>query len=124
MQQSEDKTRPHPAGNLLEAAAGLYGVSKLFDSLWGGNLVRALTNASFEVPRGEVFGILGPSGSGKSTALKILAGKLRATEGKAEVFGRSPRSAAVKPRVGYLPEGAKASGEGTAKGSSVRANGR
>ncbi len=94
-----------PSRNSLPGVvAGLYGVSKVFDSLWGGNLVRALTGVTLEVRRGEVFGLLGPPGSGKSTALRILAGRLRAMEGRAEVFGRSPRSGSVRARVGYLPE--------------------
>ncbi len=95
-------------------AAGLYDVCKFYDSLWGGNFVRALNKVTFEVRRGEVFGFLGPAGSGKSTAIKILAGKLRAMEGRAEVFGRSPRSGAARNRIGYLPERAKASA-GTAR---------
>lgn len=68
--------------------------------------VRALTNVSLEIRRGEIFGILGPKGSGKSTALKILSGNMSASEGKAKVFGRSPRRRSVKSRIGYLPQGA------------------
>ncbi|HEY2082086.1 MAG TPA: ATP-binding cassette domain-containing protein, partial [Verrucomicrobiae bacterium] len=52
--------------------------------------------------RREVVGVLGARGAGKSTILKILAGRLRPTEGNVKVFGRSPRGAA-KARVGYLP---------------------
>jgi ABC-type Na+ transport system ATPase subunit NatA len=63
-----------------------------------------LANATFDVRRGEVFGLLGPPGAGKSTMLKILAGKLRPTEGKVEVFGRSPRRGCIKARIGYLAE--------------------
>ena len=65
---------------------------------------QALTNVTFEVRRGEVFGLLGPSGSGKSTALRILAGRLSPSEGKARVFGRSPRWPSTRARVGYLPQ--------------------
>jgi hypothetical protein len=36
--------------------------------------------------------------------LRILAGKLRPTEGKVEVFGRSPRRGSIKARIGYLAE--------------------
>jgi ABC-2 type transport system ATP-binding protein len=83
-----------------EVVAAMNGVSKFFDSYQ----VRALMEIHFEVRRGEVFGLLGPEGSGKSTALKILAGRLRPTEGRATVFGRSPRRAAIKVRIGYLPQ--------------------
>ena len=77
------------------------GVSRYFDTP---RFVRALTDVSFEVRRGEVFGLLGPSGSGKSTTIRILAGRLSPSEGKARVFGRSPRRHSARMRVGYLPQ--------------------
>jgi fluoroquinolone transport system ATP-binding protein len=48
----------------------------------------AVTDVSFEVGRGEIFGLLGPSGAGKSTIQKVLIGLLRKYAGKVEVFGR------------------------------------
>jgi len=50
--------------------------------------VKALDGISFEVQRGEVFGLLGHNGAGKSTTLRILTGRARATSGQAEVLGR------------------------------------
>jgi len=79
-------------------AALLRGVSMYFRDF----SVCALNAASFEVGRGEFFGLVGPAGAGKSTALKILAGRLRPTYGSVKVFGRSPRWAATKARVGYV----------------------
>ena len=116
MQQPEAKNSPQFNPGQLEVVAGLYNVSKFFDSFWGGNLARALTRVTFEVRRGEILGLLGPAGAGKTTAIRILAGKLRAMEGKAEVFGRSPRSGAVKARVGHLPARERASTGAAAKG--------
>ncbi|HEY5137317.1 MAG TPA: ABC transporter ATP-binding protein [Candidatus Nanopelagicales bacterium] len=48
----------------------------------------ALKDASFEVPRGTTFGLVGHNGSGKSTALKVIAGIYRPTSGDVMVDGR------------------------------------
>ncbi len=48
---------------------------------------RALDHVSFEVKRGEAFGLVGTNGSGKSTMLKIIAGVLEASEGACSVTG-------------------------------------
>lgn len=48
----------------------------------------ALDKVSFEVKKGESFGIIGRNGSGKSTMLQILAGILKATSGEVTVRGR------------------------------------
>ncbi len=48
---------------------------------------RALDHVSFEVRRGEAFGLVGTNGSGKSTMLKIIAGVLEASEGECRVTG-------------------------------------
>jgi ABC-type polysaccharide/polyol phosphate transport system ATPase subunit len=47
----------------------------------------ALTDVSFTVARGEVFGIVGLNGSGKSTLLKVVSGILKPTAGSSRVYG-------------------------------------
>ncbi|MCC7376664.1 MAG: ABC transporter ATP-binding protein [Verrucomicrobiales bacterium] len=87
-----------------DAIVRVSGLSKVFKDFWGRPKARAVDNVSFEVRRGEVFGLLGPNGSGKSTTVKLLLGLLYPTKGVVEVFGRSPRHVATKARIGYLPE--------------------
>lgn len=48
---------------------------------------KALDGVSFQVRKGDVFGIVGTNGSGKSTLLKIIAGVLEPTKGKCEING-------------------------------------
>ena len=47
----------------------------------------AVKNASFEIPKGEVFGFLGPSGAGKSTTQGVLTGLLQLQKGNVRVAG-------------------------------------
>jgi len=79
-------------------------LTKVFRDFWHRPKVRAVNDISFEVRRGEVFGLLGPNGSGKSTTLKMILGLLHPTSGNLEVLGRSPRDVPTKARIGYVPE--------------------
>jgi len=65
---------------------------------------RAVTDLTFSVERGEIFGLLGPNGSGKTTAIKMILGLLFPTRGHAAIFGRRPDDLTVKARLGFLPE--------------------
>jgi ABC-2 type transport system ATP-binding protein len=50
----------------------------------------AVGDLSFEVRRGEIFGIVGPNGAGKTTTVEILEGLRRATSGRLNVLGLDP----------------------------------
>ena len=63
---------------------------------------RAVDDLSFAVHSGEIFGLLGPNGAGKTTTIRILMDIFKADSGEVRVLGERP--AAVRARVGYLPE--------------------
>ncbi|GIV96575.1 MAG: ABC transporter [Herpetosiphonaceae bacterium] len=52
--------------------------------------IKAVDDISFAIEQGEVVGFLGPNGAGKTTTLKMLAGLLHPTAGRAEVLGYTP----------------------------------
>src|SRR5215470_1612437 len=66
----------------------------------------AVTDVSFRVEKGEIFGFLGPNGSGKTTVIKMLTGLLPLSGGNARVEGIDVRtdSEAVRERIGYMSQ--------------------
>lgn len=62
----------------------------------------AVNNASFSIPVGSTFGIIGSNGSGKSTLLKCLAGVLTPDHGQIEIHGRMV--ALLELGAGFHPE--------------------
>jgi len=68
--------------------------------------VEAVRELSFQVQRGELFGIVGPDGAGKTSTLRMLAGVLPPSSGDAEVLGtsvaRDPEG--VKPHIAYMSQ--------------------
>jgi len=78
-------------------------VEKLTRSFGSLTAVDAL---SFDVRRGELFGLVGPDGAGKTTTLRMLAGVLRPTSGDALMAGISVvrRPESVKPHLAYMSQ--------------------
>lgn len=76
------------------------------------NLVRkfgnftAVSNTSFQVHKGEIFGLLGPNGAGKTTTFRMLCGLLPATSGILSVAGVNLRNARTQARanIGYVAQ--------------------
>jgi ABC-2 type transport system ATP-binding protein len=64
----------------------------------------AVEGSTFEVDKGEVFGVIGPNGAGKTTTLKMLAGLLEPTGGSAQVAGFPAGEPEMRKRLGFLPE--------------------
>lgn len=79
---------------MTDAAIAIDQLNKIYE---GGK--QALSNVSFDVPRGSIFGLLGPNGAGKSTLINILAGLVNKTSGRASIWGfdidQHPRNAKV-----------------------------
>jgi len=65
----------------------------------------ALIDLDLTIPRGEVLGYLGPNGAGKTTTIRLLLGLLRATRGRAEVFGIDAQADPVEAHrhIAYVP---------------------
>ncbi len=81
------------------AAIRTEGLSKSFGT------TQALVSLDLEVPEGEVLGYLGPNGAGKTTTIRLLLGLIRATAGRAEIFGVDGQADPVSAhrRLAYVP---------------------
>ena len=67
---------------------------------------RAVDEVSFSIGRGEVVGFLGPNGAGKTTTMRLLTQYLEPDAGTINIDGLSisEHPAAIRQRIGYLPE--------------------
>jgi ABC-2 type transport system ATP-binding protein len=68
--------------------------------------VEALRGVSFNVNRGEMFGLIGPDGAGKTTAIRAICGLMHVDEGSIRVLGQDPvrQHRQVTGSVGYLSQ--------------------
>ena len=86
-------------------------LTKRYDS------VTAVDDVTFSVGPGEVLGFLGPNGAGKTTTMRMIAGFVAPTSGKASICGHDIETDPIgaKSSLGYLPEGAPTYGEMTVR---------
>jgi ABC-2 type transport system ATP-binding protein len=66
--------------------------------------IEALKSVTLSVHKGEIFGLLGQNGAGKTTMIKVLLGITKPSFGEGRLLGEPVGTAAVRKRVGYLPE--------------------
>ena len=68
-------------------------------------VTEALSDVSFHVKRGEIFGLIGPDGAGKTTLFRIIATLVSAEKGTAYVcgFDTEKEYKAIRRRTGYMP---------------------
>jgi len=75
-------------------------LTRRFDAL------TAVDHLNLEIPRGEIFGLVGPDGAGKSTVMRMLAGVMRPDAGEIRLEGvdviADPETA--KPLLSYMPQ--------------------
>ena len=99
-----DETGTARAGQAPLAAPAAIEVSHL-TKVFGGRT--AVSDVSFSVAAGEVFGFLGPNGAGKTTTVRILGTLISPTSGSATVAGIpvGPDGAAeIRQRIAVMPE--------------------
>lgn len=70
-----------------------------------GDLV-AVNDISFEIRKGEIFGLLGPNGSGKSTTIRMMCGVITPSNGTGSVLGFdiNKESERIKEKIGYMSQ--------------------
>src|SRR5580765_1842210 len=85
-------------------AVRVRGLTKTYRHPWTMQITPGLSDVSFDVHPGEIFGYLGPNGAGKTTTIKLLTGLLKPTGGRAWLLGEPIEQVASRGRLGFLPE--------------------
>jgi ABC-2 type transport system ATP-binding protein len=81
----------------MTAAVETRGINKSFGRF------PAVSDLSFSVPQGVIFGLLGPNGAGKTTTIRMIMGITLPDSGEIRIHG-APMDRATQNRIGYLPE--------------------
>tara|TARA_R110000850_G_scaffold115256_3_gene230597 strand:+ start:29713 stop:30606 length:894 start_codon:yes stop_codon:yes gene_type:complete len=83
----------------LETILSIKNLNKIF-----GKKIHAVNNVSFEIQKGNVYGILGPNGSGKSTTLGIVLNVVNKTSGEFSWFNGTMETHDALKKVGAIIE--------------------
>ncbi|MGP6174715.1 ABC transporter ATP-binding protein [Corynebacterium sp. A21] len=95
--ENDKNTNVHPATVIkVEGLGRTYGTGK--------NTYTAVKNSTFEVRRGEVYGLLGTNGAGKTSTLELIEGLAEPSSGSIEIFGMNPVAdrAHLRPELGIM----------------------
>ncbi|NIM19529.1 MAG: ATP-binding cassette domain-containing protein [Candidatus Latescibacteria bacterium] len=79
-------------------------ISKSFKRGLLGKKHKVLSDLSFQLEAGEVFGFLGHNGAGKTTTIKIILGLLRPDSGQISILGQHGATSEARARAGFLCE--------------------
>lgn len=63
-----------------------------------------ISDLSFELQPGEIYGFLGLNGVGKTTTLETIMGFIQADSGEIIFFGESPLNNTIRQKIGYAPD--------------------
>lgn len=87
-------------------AIRIEGLRKTYAAQGAAPAKEALKGIDLDIPAGSIFGLLGPNGAGKSTLINILAGLVRKTAGRVEIWGFdqdvNPRQS--RASIGVMPQ--------------------
>jgi len=87
-----------------EIAVRVSGLQKTFRIGFFRKRVEAVKDSTFDVHRGEIFGLVGPNGAGKTTTIRMLMGLITPDVGSATIFDVPISETRARKRVGFLPE--------------------
>jgi ABC-2 type transport system ATP-binding protein len=88
----------------MEPIIEVKNLVKIFQSR--GRTITAVNDVSFEVFKGEIFGMIGPNGAGKSTTFSVLTTLLKPTSGIVKVagFDVEKQDDKIRPLIGIVPQ--------------------
>lgn len=80
-------------------------IVKSLNKTYNKGAIKAISDVSFEVKKGELFGLIGPDGAGKSSLFRILTTVLLSDSGTATVNGYDVKKdyKIIRQKVGYMP---------------------